>query len=74
MLVDAPSIPNGEEIEADVCIIGAGAAGITLALGLRDVDVPVCLLESGGFEADSETQSLNDGENVDHLALADPSP
>ncbi len=34
MIVDARSLPAGQEISAQVCIIGAGAAGITLACEL----------------------------------------
>ena len=34
-------------IETDICIVGAGAAGITLALALESSGASVCLLESG---------------------------
>jgi hypothetical protein len=33
MLLDARSVPTGAIIETEVCIVGAGAAGITLARG-----------------------------------------
>ena len=32
MLIDARTLDNGATLEADVCIAGAGAAGITMAL------------------------------------------
>ncbi len=64
MIVDARGLDPGSRLEADVCIIGAGAAGITLARALGERDVRVCLLESGGLEPDAESLSLNRGESV----------
>ena len=51
-----------KEIKSDVCIVGAGAAGITLARALADDGIHICLLESGGLEPDQDTQSLYQGE------------
>ncbi len=56
---------------ADVAIIGAGPAGITLALGLRQSGLRVLLLEGGGTEFESETQALYEGESVGRQ-IADP--
>lgn len=53
--------PDGE-LETDVCIVGAGAAGITLARELIGAPFRVCLLESGGYEPDPATQALYRGE------------
>jgi choline dehydrogenase-like flavoprotein len=50
-----------KEINCDICIIGAGAAGITLARSLSQQDISICLLESGGLEPDPATQSLYAG-------------
>jgi choline dehydrogenase-like flavoprotein len=61
LLVDARSIPHGTTIEAEVCIVGAGAAGITLALELAGLPLRVCLLESGGLEPDPPSQALARG-------------
>jgi len=61
VLVDARSVLRKRSVEADVCVIGAGAAGITLARGLADRSRRVVLLESGGFEPDSATQALYRG-------------
>lgn len=58
MLIDARSIPENTIIEADVCIIGAGAAGIALAREFVGAPFHLRLLESGGFTYDNETQSL----------------
>jgi choline dehydrogenase-like flavoprotein len=62
MFVDARSIANESLLEADLCIIGAGAAGITLAREFVDSGLTVCLLESGAFAPDWATQALGQGE------------
>lgn len=64
MFLDARKMPSGTVIDTDVCIIGAGAAGITLARQLIGHPVRVCLLESGGLRIDRETQRLYEGETV----------
>lgn len=48
----------------DICIIGAGPAGATLASELSGAQMSVTLLESGGFDAFPETEALNDIDNV----------
>ena len=64
MLIDFAKADVGAALDADLCIVGAGAAGITLARGLTGRGLRVCLLESGGFDHDPLTQSLGVGENV----------
>ncbi len=66
MIHDARKIPDGQVLETDVCIIGAGAAGIALAREFRNKHFRVILLESGGFEPDAETQALYKGDIVGH--------
>jgi choline dehydrogenase-like flavoprotein len=63
MLEDARSVPAGTVIDTAVCVIGAGPAGIALARALDSAGLRTCLLESGGFEPDRETQSLYEGVN-----------
>ena len=43
---------------ADLCIVGAGPAGIALALQFLNTDVSVAILESGGLKWDERTQQL----------------
>ena len=62
MIVDARDVPADALIECDVCIVGAGAAGITIARELSGRPVRVVLLESGWLTPDAETQSLYAGE------------
>ncbi|CAN5142906.1 GMC family oxidoreductase [soil metagenome] len=45
-------------VETDLCIIGGGAAGITLATALAGTGLQCCVLESGGLAFDSDIQSL----------------
>jgi choline dehydrogenase-like flavoprotein len=60
-LRDAREVPEGHRIEADLCIIGAGAAGLALAHALRAAAPRVVVLESGGPEPDAATQALCEG-------------
>lgn len=62
-IADARSL-EGAGLETDVCIVGAGAAGITLAIELTRAGREVCLLESGDFTPDQDTQSLHHLESV----------
>lgn len=61
MIIDARSLPPDEVLETQVCIIGAGPAGITLAREFANQNFQVCLLESGGVDFDPEVQSLSSG-------------
>jgi choline dehydrogenase-like flavoprotein len=63
MFIDGRTLPTGTVIETDIAIIGAGAAGITLARELRDSRRHVTLIESGGLEIDDATQALYEGES-----------
>ena len=54
------------ELDADVCLVGAGAAGITMARALSGTGLRVCLVESGGFGEEPETQSLYEGASIGH--------
>jgi len=56
----------GAEARTDICIIGGGAAGVTLALELSGRGKAVLLVESGGLELEPDTQTLCDGESVGH--------
>ena len=64
MILDARTLSDGQRLEADVCIVGAGAAGITLALELEGSGLDVLLLEAGGTGFSDEAQDLYAGEIV----------
>ena len=65
MLLDALQREDGQDISTDICIVGAGAAGITIALKLAEAGVAVVLLESGGLNEENDTQALYQGQVVD---------
>ena len=64
MFDDAANVPRGTTLETDLCIIGAGAAGITLARELSGSPLRVTVLESGGFEYEVGTQALYEGDSI----------
>src|SRR6266478_3450632 len=65
MILDANALPAGATLTADICIIGAGAAGITMAMELADGRSDVLVLESGGLKAERATQDLYAGSVAD---------
>jgi choline dehydrogenase-like flavoprotein len=63
-IVDARKLGSGTTLDTHVCIVGAGAAGITLATELASAARHVCLLESGGFRPDERIQALYDLDSI----------
>ena len=61
MHLDARQEDNDSLIEGDICIIGAGAAGISMALEWVNTTYKVILLEGGGFDYDDKVQELYRG-------------
>lgn len=61
MHTDARELEDDTLIEGDLCIIGAGAAGISMALEWAGNGRNVILLEGGGFEVETQMQDLHDG-------------
>jgi choline dehydrogenase-like flavoprotein len=67
MLIDLKNSANDStEIDVDICIIGAGPAGITIARELIGSDKKVLLVESGGVREDREALSLYEGYTIGH--------
>jgi choline dehydrogenase-like flavoprotein len=66
MFVDARELAQDFTVDVDVCIVGAGVAGITLARDLAGNNRRVAVLESGAFEYDADTQQLYSGTVVGH--------
>lgn len=64
MATDGRDIPQDTVLEFDVCVIGAGAAGITIARDFSGEHMRVGLLESGGFHYEKEVQKLYRGQNT----------
>jgi choline dehydrogenase-like flavoprotein len=64
MVVNGRAIGRGDGLETDVCVVGAGPAGITLALELARSGCRVCLLESGGRAHSAAAEKLSAGKSV----------
>jgi choline dehydrogenase-like flavoprotein len=65
VIEDLRDHPRGLAVQADVCLIGAGAAGITIARELAGTALRVCLVEGGGLEYEfAESQVLYAGTSV----------
>src|SRR5437870_4687938 len=61
MLVEDRTITTGTHLATDVCVVGAGPAGITVARELAGRGIRVAVLTGGGFGSDASTDGLNDG-------------
>jgi choline dehydrogenase-like flavoprotein len=62
MFIDARTLTSGQSFAADICIIGAGPAGLAMALELGGrTGIKILLIDSGGFEHDDAPESLNLG-------------
>ncbi|NPC57286.1 FAD-dependent oxidoreductase [Caenimonas soli] len=72
MIVDANTVESGSRLAADVCIVGGGAAGISLALSLSGQGLTVLLLESGRTTPHEATQALYEGEVSDERLHSPP--
>lgn len=62
MLLDASQIPAGQVLRADLCVIGAGAAGITIARDMIGSGFDVLLCEGGGGTPTAASTDLYRGE------------
>ncbi len=63
MITDARRNAPRQPVDCDVCIIGAGAAGITLAMKLDSPHRSICMLEGGGLSLRRASQALLEGES-----------
>jgi len=72
MISNLNNLSSGSTIEADVCIVGAGAAGVSLALSLSGRGLKILLLESGFEFTDDKTQHLYAGEVADEKLHSPP--
>jgi choline dehydrogenase-like flavoprotein len=70
--IDATRLPSGAKLEADVAVVGAGPAGIVLALELADAGHRVVLIESGGDSFRAAAQQLGEtiGDDPAHAPMS----
>lgn len=72
MLIDLSREALGQDLACDICIVGAGPAGIALAMELIESGKDVILLEAGGEKPSAASQSFFEGESR-NPAHPDPS-
>lgn len=60
MFIDANTVAASTTFHADACVVGAGPAGIVLALELAQAGMHVLLIESGTTAFDPKAQGLGD--------------
>ncbi len=61
MLIRRRDLPAGSLLRTEVCIVGAGAAGLALAWAFDGAPFEVLLLEAGGLRLDRRDQDGADG-------------
>ena len=64
MIADVGTLGEGTTIDADVCVVGAGPAGLAMLPRLREHGISVIVLESGGLGWDPTLYYMNEGESV----------
>lgn len=64
MFCDARRVEEAMVARSAVCIIGGGAAGLTMALEFERRGIDAIVLESGGHSPDPHTMDLYRGENT----------
>lgn len=57
------------DLNTDVCIVGGGPAGLSIAVAFTHTNIDVCVLESGTWTGRHETQDLCAGDSVGDLEL-----
>ena len=65
MIIDANMVASSTTFNADVCVVGAGPAGIVLSLELAQTGLRVLLIESGKTAFDPAIQKLGEATIAD---------
>ncbi|MCU0919742.1 MAG: GMC oxidoreductase, partial [Burkholderiaceae bacterium] len=72
MIDRGESVAEGQQLNADVCVVGAGPVGIGLTLALAGSGLQVLLLEGGQETPDPAAQDLYEGEVADEALHCPP--
>ena len=57
---DLHHLEDNATLETDLCIVGTGPAGLSIAAEFAGTNTSVLVLESGGLEWETDTQALCD--------------
>jgi choline dehydrogenase-like flavoprotein len=57
MILDAAKLQESSTHDCDICIVGSGPAGLTIANAVSRTSLQVCLLESGGLHTRRATKA-----------------
>lgn len=68
---DLATLPHSVDLSCDLCIVGSGPAGATLAKELSSSSLRVTLIESGGLTRNTQCDQLNEIENVGWTRTSD---
>jgi choline dehydrogenase-like flavoprotein len=61
VIIDYLDKSAAADYQADLCVIGAGPAGIAIAQAFLGTSTTICLIEGGGLTGEDRSQSLYDG-------------
>ena len=64
MIIDYLDRSGPDDFVADICIIGAGPAGISIARSFIGTSLNICLVESGGLAGEDRNQELYEGTSI----------
>ncbi len=67
------SIKGKIDTTYDVCIIGSGPAGMTIAAELSNTDLKICVIESGGISKNQSTDRLKEVVSIGDIKIRDSS-
>ncbi|MEO0426571.1 MAG: GMC family oxidoreductase [Pseudomonadota bacterium] len=65
-LIDSRTLPDGHEVNADICVIGAGAAGLTVVRELIASGLTVAVFEAGALNPRAVDRDLLECEIAGH--------
>ena len=66
MMINFEHVPDELSLDYDICIIGTGPAGMSVALESLGQGKRIALIESGQVDYDDDTQALYQGDVVGH--------
>src|SRR5882762_9910031 len=70
-IFDLNYLAHNSVLEADICIIGSGPAGLTIAQEFLNTGTRILLLESGGMKEEPQTQALYQIESTGDARVMD---